>query len=210
MLLDDKRLVIGSARGITHMATALLLLAAGTTAASAAPVAANQLNVQQIQADANQLAQARQLLSHADANVRSSALNKLLQSENTALREMAYAVGFGSADDVARAITLSHRFNEVQTLQITLNEGDGGKAEQLRRSLGGVMNVTVRSYNEVNGRFEVRNFGGSHNGYGEVAGLQVSLSQNACSAKFELNDVSELSGSVTCAGVTLPATIDLF
>jgi len=73
-----------------------------------------------------------------------------------------------------------------------------------------VMNVTVRSYNEVNGRFEVRNFGGSHNGYGEVAGLQVSLSQNACSAKFELNDVSELSGSVTCAGVTLPATIDLF
>lgn len=165
---------------------------------------------QQVHAQATEIAKAKQLLNHADVNVRSAALSQMLQSDDTAMRELAYAVGFSSADDVARAITLSHRLNETQLLRIELGESSDRNAARLRESLGGVMNVQVRGYNEQNGRFEVRQFSGSHNGHGEVAGLQVTLAQNACSAKFELNDESKLSGDVTCGGISLPATIDLF
>ncbi|CUA83936.1 hypothetical protein [Pseudidiomarina woesei] len=178
--------------------------------ALAATAAQAQSLEQQVHQQANELAKAKQLLNHADVNVRSAALSNMLQSKDTAMRELAYAVGFSSADDVARAVTLSHRFNETQLLRIELGEGDDRNASRLRESLGGVLNVQVRGYDEHNGRFEVRQFSGSHNGVGEVAGLQVTLSQNACSAKFELDDSSKLRGNVVCGGISLPATIDLF
>lgn len=169
--------------------------------------------VEQIKKRAGQIAEVKALLNDADPNTRAAALDVMLKSEDTAMRELAYATGLNSADDVLRAVTIRNKLNETNILAVEAKlpeqATDKGKEAFNKYLNGGILTVKVTKYDEAKGSF-IYKTQNSHNSYlGSVTGLKLNFEGSRCTGSFMLNDASEFDGILSCYGQAFPAKIQL-
>jgi hypothetical protein len=170
--------------------------------------------VEQIKKRSGQIAEVKALLNDADPNTRAAALDIMLKSKDTAMRELAYATGLNSANDVLRAITLRNKFNETNILAVegTLPEQASDKDKEMFKGYlnGGILIVNISKYDEATGRFSYRTKNDRGSDYfGSVTGLKLNFEGWRCTGSFMLNDASEFEGTLSCGGQAFPAKIQL-
>jgi len=175
------------------MATAVTL----STSANAESLA------QKIKKRAGETAEIKALLNDPDQNTRIAALDVMLKSDDTAMRELAYTTGFNSADDTFRAIALRNKFNELDTLTMyfTLPENANESTKKQFDWFGGSLSLLFKQYDEKTGKFKVngsKTASGTYTRVGSVSGLSVSFNTRYCGGTLVLNDESVLEGEVTC------------
>jgi hypothetical protein len=169
--------------------------------------------VEQIKKRSGQIAEVKALLNDADPNTRAAALDIMLKSKDTAMRELAYATGFNSADDVLRAVTLRNKFNETKILAVEakLSEQPTDKNKEVfnKRLNGGVLIVNISRYEETTGgfTFSTRNYNSKRTG--SLTGLKLNFDGSYCTGSYSLSDTSELEGTLSCEGQVFPSKIQL-
>ncbi len=175
------------------------LLIATTLTFSASAIA--ETLVEKIKKRAAEASEIRALLNDPDQNTRIAALDVMLKSTDTAMRELAYTTGFNSADDTLRAITLRNKFNELNTLTLyfTLPEDADEKIKSQFDYFGGSLSLLFDSYDENTGKFKAASSkSSSYPKPGSVSGLSVNFNTRYCGGTLVLNEESELAGEVTC------------
>lgn len=125
---------------------AVIAVCAGPTSASGQTAAEilEQLNTQ-----ANEEQQYRDLLSHPDPNTSRGAMKIMASSGNPDLMRMALDAGLSSADPTSQRIALEGYFSSNPSLQITV---DGSKLEDMRKlvqdmsGLGGTVDSAGKAF----------------------------------------------------------------
>ncbi|WP_351189414.1 hypothetical protein [Shewanella sp. TB4-MNA-CIBAN-0142] len=159
---------------------------------------------------AGAIAEIKGFLNDSDPNIRIAALDSMLKSDDTAMREMAYSMGLNSADDTLRSITLRNKFNDLKVLNITLKlpEGANESAQTIFTKFGGKVLLNIQKYDEKNGRFTYKsnNYGGYD---GNISGLMLQFDDKNCSGDLTFNEESIYSGKVTCDKIAFTATLNI-
>lgn len=181
-------------RNISITAISALLFVSSVSAESLAD---------KIKKRSGEMSEVRALLNDSDQNTRLAAMDIMLKSDDTAMRELAYTTGFNSADDTMRAIALRNKFNELDTLTMyfTLPENATEKDKTQFEWFGGSLSLVFSGYDEKTGKFKsygTKSPGGSYTKVGNVSGLALNFNTRYCSGSLILNDESELQGVVTC------------
>jgi hypothetical protein len=154
----------------------------------------------------------RALLNDPDPAVRLSALDTMLKSDDVAMRELAYGIGFSSADQSMRAVCLNNRFASLKTVVIKIATVDGftEKQQKALARWGGDYRFEIKEYDEKTGQFS--STGGGHVGRGQVTGTRIDFSQQFCNGSFRLIDGGMLEGELGCTSTwtgIYPGRIDL-
>ncbi|MDE3271393.1 hypothetical protein [Pseudoalteromonas sp. G4] len=168
--------------------------------------------VEQIKKRAGAISEVKTLLNDPDQNVRLAALDVMLKSNDTAMRELAYTTGFNSADDTFRAVTLRNKLNETDLLALTLTlpENASEKIQKTFAYYGGILSLQFKDYDEKNGKFttaSTRNPG--YKKAGNLSGLSLTFATSYCGGTLVLNEESELAGTITCDGHLFPAKANI-
>lgn len=155
--------------------------------------------IAQAQQRAGKIDEYRQLLNNPDQNVRLAGLDILLKSDDPAMREIAFSLGFASLDDTMRAITLKNRFSDLKVLNFQMSLRD--KPTETEKSaivekFGGVYAVKLKSY-DVNTGWLV--FSG---GEGQVVGTGLDFQRDRCRGSFLLGEGAVLEGVINCKGIS--------
>jgi hypothetical protein len=155
---------------------------------------------QQIQQRSEKIKDFRALLNNPDQATRLAALDVMLKSDDLAMRELAYGVGFNSADDAMRAVCLKNKLADLQTIAIKISEINAPSKTQQKglAAWGGIYSFDLKDYDEKTGRFGTA---GTHkNGNGQVSGIGLEFYQKLCSGSFKLSDGNLLEGELGCSG----------
>jgi len=153
---------------------------------------------QQIQERSEKINEFRALLNDPDQTVRLAALDVMLKSDDIAMRELAYGVGFNSADEAMRAVCLNNKIAGQQMISIKISEISSPSDTQKKalESWGGVYTFDLKSFDEKTGQFTTR--GSYRNGTGQLNGTRIEFTQPLCSGAFKLTDGAVLEGELGC------------
>lgn len=148
---------------------------------------------EQAWASAQQIKEWQATLRDPDATVRLSALNNLLNSDDPALREIAYEAGFASADRNMRALVLRTRVLTAKSLVFELEPLANATPAELQfiKAQGAQASTFLVEPDPKSGEFRTRW------GPARVAGTGLSI-QGACNGRLELGDGAVLAGNVSC------------
>ncbi|MEE2002492.1 hypothetical protein QWY20_13600 [Alkalimonas sp. MEB108] len=167
-------------------------------------------SIDEIMRRAEDISRYQALLAHSEANIRLSALDTMLKSSDTTIREIAYAAGISSVDDVTLSITLRNRFNELNQLTALIHypERMESLVSEFRKSNGDFINFNVDSYNESAGSFRVRSLARATGpGSGSINGLSVSMRQGSCSINASFTENGLFEGMYFCTdGMSVPVS----
>ncbi|MFC1520332.1 hypothetical protein ACFL6Z_11540 [Pseudomonadota bacterium] len=191
----------------TLVASSLLLAITTFTAASAMA----ESMADQIKKRAGNIGEVKALLNNSDPSIRMAALDTMLKSDDTAMRETAYSMGLNSADDTLRAIALRNKFNDLKVLhvQFQLPEGADDKVKAQFAAFGGSLVLNIQKYEEKNGRFSFMTVNYQHAKDGNISGLVLQFESGFCKGNLAFNEESIYSGNITCKKITFPATLEI-
>jgi len=150
-----------------------------------------------------EMAEVKALLNDPDQSTRLAAMDMMLKSSDTAMKEQAYSAGFNSADDAVRAIALRNKLNEIAslTLYFTLPEAATEADKKTYQKFGGSLTLVMDKYDEKTAKFTAASTKeAGYNKPGNVSGLTLSFGTYYCSGTLLLNEQSELAGNVNCSG----------
>lgn len=155
---------------------------------------------EQIKKRAAATAEIKALLSDPDQNTRIAALDVMLKSGDTSMRELAYTIGFNSAEDTFRAIALRNKFNELKSLTVyfDLPESPTDKQKKTYEGWSGSLIMGINSYDEATGTIKSSDQFNYKTGNGSISGLSVNFKTNYCGGTLILNEESVLEGEITC------------
>jgi len=193
---------------VTILSASLLFAAATFSAGNAM---AESL-AEQIKKRAGVIGEVKALLNNSDPSIRIAALDTMLKSDDTAMRETAYSMGLNSADDTLRAISLRNKFNELKSIHVafTLPDGASEKAKAKFAEFGGSLALNIKGYEEKNGRFTFStSIGGNYTKDGNISGLMLQFASRYCKGNFFFNEESVYTGDITCEKYTFPATFTI-
>lgn len=174
----------------------LLLCLSGTVLAQSAEELLNE-----IQARKERINQFRALLNDPDQSTRLAALDVMLSSDDPAMKEIAYGIGFNSADEAMRALTLKGKFRDITMLPFTLSTSkDPTETEKnTLEKLAGAYSFRLNEFDADSGRFTF--FGPDYPGSkrsGQISGTRVSFQSHLCQGDLTLGDGAVLSGELRC------------
>lgn len=163
----------------------------------------------QIKARSEKTKQFRDLLNDPDQTTRLAALDVMLKSDDLAMRELAFSVGFSSADDAMRAVCLKNKFNYMKTLAIKLTAREKATENEKKtiERLGSSYPLNIREYDVNTGAITL-----AGSGIGQVSGTGFEFNEGNCNGRFVLGDEPMLIGELSCIGGSVgiyPATIRL-
>jgi hypothetical protein len=168
---------------------------------------------EQIKKRSAEMAEVKALLNDPDQSTRLAAMDMMLKSSDTAMKEQAYSAGFNSADDAVRAIALRNKLNEIAslTMYFTLPENATEEDKKTYQSFGGSLTLIFEKYDEKTAKFTAysRTTGTNFRNPGNVSGLTVSFGTRYCSGTLLLNELSELEGNVNCNKVIFETKANL-
>lgn len=155
---------------------------------------------QQIQERSGKIKEFRAMLNDPDQTVRLAALDVMLKSDDIAMRELAYGVGFNSADETMRAICLSNKFADQKLISVKIADISNPSDSQKKAldEWGGIYTFDVSSYDEKTGQFKTS--GSYRKGTGQINGTRMDVSQSYCNGTFKLGDGAVLEGELGCKG----------
>jgi hypothetical protein len=160
---------------------------------------------------AAETSEVKALLNDPDQNTRIAALDVMLKSQDTAMREIGYTTGFNSADDTLRAIALRNKFNELNSITVyfELPENPTENKKEIYDGWSGSLVMGLTAYNEANGNFRARDQFSSSKNDSNVSGLSVNFKTNYCGGTLVLNEESVLEGEITCEKQSFSATANI-
>ncbi|SFM98009.1 hypothetical protein [Marinobacter pelagius] len=145
--------------------------------------------------------QFRALLNDPDQSTRLAALDVMLKSDDLAMKEVAYGVGFNSADDAMRALALKGKFRDITVLPFKLTAGEE-ETESEKSTLekwSGSYSFTLGEFDESTGQFTF--FGGDaprSTMKGQISGTGLEFQSYRCQGYFTLGDSANLIGELRC------------
>jgi len=155
---------------------------------------------QQIQERSGTIKEFRALLNDPDQTVRLAALDVMLKSDDIAMRELAYGMGFNSADAAMRAVCLKNKFADQKIISIKITD-IASPSDSQKKALGdwgGIYAFDVKTFDEKTGQFTTT--GGYRKGTGQLNGTRMEFSQPYCNGSFQLGDGAVLTGELGCKG----------
>jgi hypothetical protein len=187
-------------RNLTFVARSLLVLAMSACwSPGQAELTADALK-QQIQERSGNIQEFRALLNDPDQTVRLAALDVMLKSDDIAMRELAYGMGFNSADEAMRAVALKNKFADQKIISIKIADVSSPSDSQKKAldSWGGTYSFDVKSFDEKTGQFTT--VGNYRKGTGQLNGTRIEFSHPYCNGAFTLADGAVLTGELGCTG----------
>jgi len=156
--------------------------------------------LKQIQERAAKVKQYRELLGNPDQTIRISALDVMLKSDDHVMRELAFNLGFSSADDAMRAIALKNKIVYMKQLNFNLSLTETPtevEKKGILEEFSYAYSIDIQDYDINSGAFKFRNYGRSK---GQVSGTGLSLQDNSynCSANTALSEGATLMGTLKC------------
>lgn len=155
---------------------------------------------QQIQERSGKIKEFRALLNDPDQTVRLAALDVMLKSDDIAMRELAYGMGFSSADEAMRAVCLKNKFADQKMISVKIADISSPSDTQKKAldAWGGIYSFNVDEFDEKTGQFTTS--GHYRKGTGQLNGTRMEFSQNYCNGAFTLGDGAVLTGELGCTG----------
>jgi len=155
---------------------------------------------QQIQERSGKIQEFRALLNDPDQTVRLAALDVMLKSDDIAMRELAYGMGFNSADEAMRAVALKNKFADQKIISIKIADVSSPSDSQKKAldAWGGTYSFDIKSFDEKTGQFATS--GNYRKGTGQLNGTRIEFSQPYCNGAFTLGDGAVLTGELGCTG----------
>lgn len=150
-------------------------------------------------------------LNNSDPNIRITALDTMLKSDDTAMRETAYSIGLNNADTTMRAVAVRNKFNDLQIIFVKFHLLSG-VSEQVKakfNEFGGSLSMSIRHYEETNGRFSFIAPGSIYKYEGNISGLRLMFKSADCKGELMFNERAVYTGDITCDKITFPASLSL-
>lgn len=175
----------------------LLLCLSGTVLAQSAEELLNEISERK-----ERINQFRALLNDPDQSTRLAALDVMLSSDDPAMKEIAYGIGFNSADEAMRALTLKGKFRDITMLPFTLDAGkDATETEKnTLEKLAGAYSFRLNEFDADSGRFTFTGSDASSSKHGQISGTRVSFQSRLCQGDLALGDGAVLAGELRCSG----------
>jgi hypothetical protein len=153
---------------------------------------------QQIQQRSGKIQEFRALLNDPDQTVRLAALDVMLKSDDIAMRELAYGMGFNSADQAMRAVCLKNKFADQKMISIMITDisSPSDSEKKALDAWGGIYSFDVKSFDEKTGQFT--SAGTYRKGTGQLNGTRMEFSQPYCNGAFTLGDGAVMTGELGC------------
>lgn len=147
--------------------------------------------------------QFRALLNDPDQSTRLAALDVMLKSDDLAMKEVAYGIGFNSADDAMRALALKGKFRDVTVLpfKLTAGEKETEAEKSTLQKLANSYSFKLGEFHEDTGRFSF--YGGDYpptKYNGQISGTGLEFQSRYCQGYFNLGDSANLIGELRCSG----------
>lgn len=175
----------------------LLTLPTGALAQSAEEL------LKEINARKERINQFRALLNDPDQSTRLAALDVMLKSDDLAMKEVAYGIGFNSADDAMRALALKGKFRDVTVLPFKLTAGEKeteGEKSTLQK-LANSYSFKLGEFHEDTGRFTFSGGDYPPSKYdGQISGTGLEFQSRYCQGYFNLGESANLIGELRCNG----------
>ncbi|PHQ27236.1 hypothetical protein CLH62_06595 [Marinobacter guineae] len=144
--------------------------------------------------------QFRALLNDPDQSTRLAALDVMLKSDDLAMKEVAYGIGFNSADDAMRAVALKAKFRDITVMpfKVTSGEEETETEKSILEKWAGTYSFDLKEFNEDTGQFTFR--GGDYSGSatGQISGTGLEFQGGYCQGFFILGDSANLVGELRC------------
>ncbi|PVV11071.1 MAG: hypothetical protein B6D77_07400 [gamma proteobacterium symbiont of Ctena orbiculata] len=155
---------------------------------------------QQIQGRSGKIKEFRALLNDPDQTVRLAALDVMLKSDDIAMRELAFGMGFSSADEAMRAVALKNKFADQKMISVKIAKITSPSDTQKKalKDWGSIYTFNVKDFDEKTGQFTTK--GSYRGGTGQLNGTRIEFSQQYCSGSFQLGDGAVLGGELGCSG----------
>ncbi|WP_076011055.1 hypothetical protein [Alteromonas abrolhosensis] len=186
----------------TLAATALL----STTATS---VSAN--SIEEIKKRAAEINELKALVQSADPALRLAAIDTMQNSDDLAMRELAFSAGVNASDESVVALTIRNKFSELDNFIVSFNsQPDSEEAKTIYQKIGGRLNVKIKQYNKEKGVFINNTNYSNSTGESSLSGLNLFLGTRYCHGHLRLADDLLFKGTITCEKQQFPATISIF
>jgi hypothetical protein len=162
-----------------------------------------------IRAHAADISKKRHLLEDKDPNVRAAALEDMIKSPDPATQEIAYEVGFSTAEISLRSIALRYRILRRGAFVVDVRDFVSGDRKNFQ-AMPAHLSFPIQAVDEVRGlgfiNYRAIKEQSDIVGQVSVAGQDVTLtvpigSGNTilpCTGHFHLGDAGALDGTLTC------------
>jgi hypothetical protein len=144
--------------------------------------------------------QFRALLNDPDQSTRLAALDVMLKSDDLAMKEVAYGIGFNSADDAMRAVALKAKFRDITVMpfKVISGEEETESEKSTLKKWAGTYSFDLKEFNEDTGQFTFRGGDSSGIATGQVSGTGLKFAGIYCQGFFMLGDSANLVGELRC------------
>ena len=154
--------------------------------------------LKQIQERAAKVKQFKELLNNPDQTVRVSALDVMLKSNDPVMRELAFNLGFSSADAAMNAIALKNKIKYMKQLNFNLTLTDSPTAlekKAIQETFSNNYYIEIKDYDSNTGSFLTHRYRGK----GQVSGSEISTISKDCSTNVRVSDGASLKGVLKCS-----------
>lgn len=158
--------------------------------------------LKQIQERAAKVKQYRELLGNPDQTIRISALDVMLKSDDHVMRELAFNLGFSSADDAMRAIALKNKLVYMKQLNFNLSLTETPtevEKKAILEQFSHAFSIDIQDYDINSGAFKFSSRSGNT---GQISGTGISLQSYRCSANAALSEGATLIGVLKCTSTS--------
>jgi len=167
-----------------------------------APTAATPAAVRQ---RAQSIDEMRQLLIDSDTSTRYAALDAMLRSCDSAMKEVAYEAGFGSPDRSMKALALKYKLLNMRRIILEMVPPEAKFSQPQQQFIDCCAKINI---DNLKRNFATGDFSGG-NTIGNVSGLELHVTIHDIGARLRLDDNGTLVGTMTRGAVTMPARVSL-
>lgn len=191
-------------------ATLILLVSAASVGAAQEDPCAKQeskpapATPERIKQRAQSIRDLKLLLVDAEATVRLSALDTMLNACDVAAREVAYEAGFASGEQSLRALAFKHKLLTLPQFIAEILPPDSPTAEQTA-----LVNCCLRLPIRIDKRNLATGEFNSHSTSGVVSGLDLAVTYSDLVLRLRLQDAAVAEGTLSRAGTSVPVRLTL-
>ncbi len=190
-------------KSVIGAATAALLL-------SSASVSANS-SIEDIKKRAAEINELKALIQSADPALRLAAIDTMQNSDDLAMREMAFSAGINSSDESIVALTIRNKFSELDNFMVEMEApSEDAAAQKVYTEFGGRVMVNIKKYDKQKGVLE--NYSNHSQAVRKttISGLNLFVETKYCRGEFKLAEDLSYKGILTCRNDQYPAVINIF
>ena len=184
---------------------------AATVLLSTTATSASANTIEEIKKRAAEINELKALVQSADPALRLAAIDTMQNSDDLAMRELAFSAGVNASDESVVALTIRNKFSELDNFSVSFSEKpEDDAAKKVYDGFGGRLMVRITSYNKDKGSFKNNSHVHSSTKVSTISGLNLFLETVYCQGEFKLGDSLVYEGTISCEKQQFPATISIF